>query len=129
MQTEPLKSCACGQTYTGPRWKGLVFVGYMAGDGGDLELRNCDCGSTLAVRAPKGTRIFRYSFAIHDPGGSLHEEETIIRATSQEEARALATMRAEAWSVDLRFIGVRHGNRLEVQVPRDQLPASWRDAA
>lgn len=129
MQTKPFKTCPCGQSFTGPRWKGLLFVGYQAGDDGDLELRNCDCGSTIAARAPKGTKLLRFSFYVHDPGGSLHEEEHIIRATSQEEARGFATIRAVAWNVDLRFIGVRHGTKLEVQVPRDQLPESWRDAA
>ena len=44
------KHCACGATYTAAAWLALDRVGRMAdGLGGHLSLRNCGCGSTLAV--------------------------------------------------------------------------------
>jgi hypothetical protein len=46
-----LKTCACGLGYDVDAWRGLVFVGVHREGGGypDLELRNCSCGSTMAV--------------------------------------------------------------------------------
>ena len=45
-----LKQCACGAVYTPGEWLSLKYVGQMDdGDGGWLELRNCVCGSTIAV--------------------------------------------------------------------------------
>jgi hypothetical protein len=44
-----MKRCCtcCRQTVL---WDDLPLLGYMdAGDGGSLELRNCTCGSTLAL--------------------------------------------------------------------------------
>lgn len=46
-----VKSCRCGRRWTALEWRGLPFVGVM--DFGEedeprLELRNCDCGSTLS---------------------------------------------------------------------------------
>jgi hypothetical protein len=51
------KECGCGRTHTPSEWPHLPFVGVMDGfeaEGNEpaipsLELRNCDCGSTLAV--------------------------------------------------------------------------------
>lgn len=43
--TQTVNTCHCGESYTGTRWLGLEFVGLM----GDLELRNCVCGSTRAI--------------------------------------------------------------------------------
>jgi hypothetical protein len=40
-----LKTCGCGQSYTAVTWKLLKLLGRVEG----LELRNCGCGSTLAV--------------------------------------------------------------------------------
>jgi hypothetical protein len=43
------KVCACGSTYSARGWSSLELVGEHD-DGVDLlELRNCVCGSTLAV--------------------------------------------------------------------------------
>jgi len=41
------KRCGCGRTHTRAEWLTLPFVGLSYG----LELRNCACGSTIAVRA------------------------------------------------------------------------------
>lgn len=48
--TEPvIKTCGCGLKYTPMRWKTLKLIG-MPDDGHEkLELRNCACGSTIAV--------------------------------------------------------------------------------
>jgi hypothetical protein len=50
------KSCRCGATWSEPEWRELPFVGYAEnGDGGELELRNCTCGSTIAVQRETDT--------------------------------------------------------------------------
>lgn len=50
------KTCACGVAYTRAGWRALPLANPecprwdVAGDGVDiLELRNCCCGSTLAI--------------------------------------------------------------------------------
>ncbi|HEX8793459.1 MAG TPA: response regulator [Polyangiaceae bacterium] len=43
--TEVVKVCACGREYTRSGWKGLLVVGSM----GSVELRNCSCGSSIAL--------------------------------------------------------------------------------
>ena len=44
------KTCRCGASWSRKAWAQLPLVGYAdGGDDGELELRNCDCGSTLAV--------------------------------------------------------------------------------
>ena len=45
-----VKHCACGRYYDADGWQRLPLVGRMDdGDGGELELRNCPCHSTLSV--------------------------------------------------------------------------------
>jgi hypothetical protein len=45
-----IKSCRCGCSYTESEWATLKSIGLMSdGDGGQLSLRNCACGSTLAI--------------------------------------------------------------------------------
>jgi hypothetical protein len=46
-----LKECSCCATlYTCEEWQALALVGPMDdGAGGVLELRNCPCGTTMAV--------------------------------------------------------------------------------
>lgn len=45
------KSCGCGRTYDAAQWRELRLVGLQEdGDGGLLELRDCECGSTLSVQ-------------------------------------------------------------------------------
>jgi CheY-like chemotaxis protein len=41
-----VKTCGCGRAFTMPQWKALAPCGRM----GDMELRNCWCGSSLALR-------------------------------------------------------------------------------
>lgn len=46
-----VKSCRCGRTFTLAAWEDLPEVGTQPdGDGYVLVLRNCPCGSTLAIR-------------------------------------------------------------------------------
>ncbi len=48
-----VKTCGCGRHYDAPAWGALHVRGPMDdGDGGELELRDCDCGSTIAIRVP-----------------------------------------------------------------------------
>lgn len=45
------KTCRCGASWSVETWPTLVLVGYADGaEDGELELRNCRCGSTLAVK-------------------------------------------------------------------------------
>lgn len=43
------KTHPCGASYTEAEWQGLPLVGVQADDVEVLELRDCRCGSTLAV--------------------------------------------------------------------------------
>jgi hypothetical protein len=45
------KYCRCGRAYSMlDTWRALPLVGYMPDeDETDLELRNCPCGSTIAI--------------------------------------------------------------------------------
>jgi hypothetical protein len=53
-----LKRCACGATYTRKQWRDLPRVGEQYGNGNAvLELRNCKCGSTLAVEITRGSDL------------------------------------------------------------------------
>lgn len=49
---EPYKSCACGAAYSLQDWAALRLVGYQKIKEGEpvLEMRECRCGSTLAVK-------------------------------------------------------------------------------
>ncbi len=44
-----VKSCGCGRSYDPEEWKGLAKCGVVKDPLGDLEMRNCACGSTLAI--------------------------------------------------------------------------------
>ena len=49
------KHCACGRVYTPEQWLALPLCGRMhLPDGTDVELRNCKCGSSLAMRIAEG---------------------------------------------------------------------------
>lgn len=49
----PIKRCSCGAAYSAETWAMLHFVGLQDdGDGGELELRDCRCASTLAIELP-----------------------------------------------------------------------------
>ena len=42
-----MKTCACGRHYTAEEWKKLQLVGIWKSE--NLELRNCECGSTISI--------------------------------------------------------------------------------
>jgi hypothetical protein len=44
-----VKRCGCGLEYDARSWSDLPLAGYQTDDIENLELRNCPCGSTLAV--------------------------------------------------------------------------------
>jgi transposase-like protein len=46
------KPCRCGIVHTRDTWKDLPLAGEMPDEGVTLELRNCPCGSTLAIELP-----------------------------------------------------------------------------
>ena len=46
-----IKVCGCGRRYTAADWRQLTFCGVIQPeDGAFAELRNCACGSSIAVR-------------------------------------------------------------------------------
>jgi hypothetical protein len=51
--TVMMKTCACGLCYSAEGWAALRYVGAMSdGEDGEIELRDCACGSTLAIELP-----------------------------------------------------------------------------
>jgi len=48
-----VKRCACGRTFTDHEWSLLQFLGTMVDEVESIELRNCPCGSTIAVEVPR----------------------------------------------------------------------------
>lgn len=44
-----VKTCRCGKRYTAAEWEKLHYVGVMGDDVERIELRDCTCGSTVAV--------------------------------------------------------------------------------
>lgn len=47
--------CACGRVYTAVTWQDLHKIGNMEMPWGEiLELRNCDCNSTLTITLDPG---------------------------------------------------------------------------
>jgi len=45
-----VKHCACGRYFDEEGWRRLPLVGKMDdGEGGELEIRNCRCGSSISV--------------------------------------------------------------------------------
>lgn len=49
-----IKTCACTREYTAAEWEALKLIGIQdCGDGEEFaELRNCACGSTMAILLP-----------------------------------------------------------------------------
>lgn len=44
-----MKTCSCGKRYNEAEWKRLPLVGEQDDGVERLELRNCSCGSTIAI--------------------------------------------------------------------------------
>jgi hypothetical protein len=50
-----LKRCSCGKVYNREHWEALALVGQPRMDWGEVqELRNCSCGSTIAIVLEQG---------------------------------------------------------------------------
>lgn len=58
-----VKTCRCGKSYDAHAWRALTYVGVQPGGPADehgpaypdVELRNCSCGSTLAVEGEESS--------------------------------------------------------------------------
>lgn len=52
MFDKPFKTCSCGRSFSREQWSQLDFVGIWKLDEFEipLELRNCLCGSTIAIK-------------------------------------------------------------------------------
>jgi hypothetical protein len=44
-----VRRCGCGREYDAASWRDLPFVGHQDDGVESIELRNCPCGSTIAV--------------------------------------------------------------------------------
>jgi hypothetical protein len=54
MNDPVVKRCACGVGFSAADWQRLPLVGRMDdGEGGELELRNCPCRSSISMPVPK----------------------------------------------------------------------------
>jgi hypothetical protein len=47
--SSPVKHCGCGATHDREAWRSLPLAGIMVDGDELLELRNCRCGSTIAL--------------------------------------------------------------------------------
>lgn len=63
--TGPIKQCACGRTYTRDEWNKLRLVGEHVDDVERAELRDCVCGSTIAL----GTVRVRVAYTVESIDG------------------------------------------------------------
>lgn len=54
-----VKHCDCGAGYTKECWADLPYLGRLQafGDMAAIELRNCVCGSTIAVKVDDGPPV------------------------------------------------------------------------
>lgn len=49
------KTCSCGIRYTFKRWNRLPLLGHAEYEWGEVqEMRNCSCGSTMAIQLVEG---------------------------------------------------------------------------
>jgi hypothetical protein len=98
-----MKQCGCGATYSAEAWLGLPLVGFMGeGDGPwRVELRNCACGTTLAVTVPNGLDASTCGMC----GDDVAEGETFCGEACARDYRAEA--RAERWADEARDEGGR----------------------
>lgn len=117
MNTWP-KKCGCGTEHYAGSWTELSFVGFMDdGDGGRIEMRDCGCGSTIAVEVePTGlpwtmaqdlARLFAVEAdrvdGFSDPYEWPPQPRRKVSADDRTEALRLAsisdalTMRVRAW--------------------------------
>ena len=56
MMVGAVKHCACGRYFDADGWQQLPLVGKMDdGEGGELEIRNCRCGSSISVPVERET--------------------------------------------------------------------------
>lgn len=57
-----IKRCRCGRGYDANAWSRLELVGDMKDEVEHLEMRNCECGSTIAAVVASvdddGTRFY-----------------------------------------------------------------------
>jgi hypothetical protein len=44
-----MKTCSCGRQFTKKQWEALSYVGILQDEMDTFEMRNCECGSTIAI--------------------------------------------------------------------------------
>jgi hypothetical protein len=63
-----------------------------------------------------------FVYIVNKPGHDLHDEDTLVEATSREEADQIAKRRADAWRCGLKYVGRRESRRYVFDVPKSELP-------
>ncbi|MGD0525130.1 MAG: response regulator [Polyangiaceae bacterium] len=85
-----VKRCRCGREHTRSQWRTLAPCGrmHLVRRRAVLELRNCGCGSTLALKiaAPEDTGDDSVPYVAPEAGGAL---DTIVVAEKDDHVRRL----------------------------------------
>jgi hypothetical protein len=103
------KKCSCGRTHDAADWTMLHLVGWQTIGDERLELRNCACGSTLAIPAP-------LSLLFQDPAAVAATDAAHAKRRGDNEAvRDLHEVR-DAWRARSREAFVREIAVLESEV-------------
>lgn len=91
-----MKRCACGRVHDPAAWAALPLVGIQDPEEPDaIELRNCPCGSTIAVRVhPEDFTEFCFRVASRFVLAGMPREARAVAA--QEESEALRCV-FDAW--------------------------------
>ncbi|MBV9311531.1 MAG: hypothetical protein JOZ73_11900 [Solirubrobacterales bacterium] len=62
------KKCSCGRAHSRAEWFGLEYLGPMELDEEhDVELRNCPCGSTIALPVDRSSSEILYDYDDEGP--------------------------------------------------------------
>ena len=93
-----LKRCSCGKVYDREHWEALPLVGPSRMDWGEVqELRNCVCGSTIAIVLEEGEQ--------QDPVvGDIWKNKTIPSRAATQRIKISAV---DSTGVAYRYLGKR----------------------
>lgn len=132
-ETQVLKQCTCcGKEQ---QWRSLKYIGRMdlSEEGvADLELRNCDCGSTLAMEVmPEPTEIVAWDVMATVSPKVGHSRVLSLRFEHEADAKAAALAIPYARTVAVYAEDLPHlaiCSRCEAPAPRPGMPWDICDA-
>lgn len=79
------KRCKCGRSFDALAWAELPYIGEIPEERAPIEMRNCACGSTIAVELPPSPSPSRSAIRDRD---ALAERVKGLEAALREIARA-----------------------------------------